>query len=255
MDLVPIGGDQHRNVDHQSRPVPARAIGPFLQGGHGDLLHIGRRAVPAHGAVGKSSRSPESGSAQRGDRHRGAGRMWEAGVRSIELALEMHGTGLQHGLHDAEILDQTTQGTVEIDVVDVDHRPRVSAADAEVEAAGGKPFQRERLGDEAQRVPGEGRDDGGAKGDALRLHGGRAEQRERVERGGGHHHPGVGDIRPLGADAQIDDRFGAARKDGDADPISIARHAVSTSRSGYGPSAIGCILVLAVLAVYRPSSR
>src|SRR5215213_893477 len=145
----------------------------------------------------------------------------------------MHSTGLQRGLHHMEIFDQAAQGTIEIDVVDVDHRPRVGTADAEIEAAGSETLQRERLSDEAQRVSGEGRDDGCAEGDALRLHGGRAEQRECVESGGWHHHPGVGDIRPLGADTQIDDRFRAARKDGHADPIAIARHAVSTPYGGY----------------------
>ena len=93
---------------------------------------------------------------------------------------------------------------------DVDHRPRMGAADAEVEATGCEFLQRLSLGDEGQWVPGEGGDDRGAEGDALRLHGGRAEQRERVERSGRHHHPGVVDIRPLGADAEIDDRFGAS---------------------------------------------
>ena len=144
-------------------------------------------------------------------------------------------------------------GTIEIDVVDVDHRPRVSAADTEVEAAGSKLLQRERLGDEAQRVPGEGRHDGRAEGDALCLHGGRAEQSERIERGGRHHHPGVTDIRPLGADAEIEYRFGATRKDRDADPIPVACHAVSPTRLsaiGYRLSAasIGCKYRLQVSA-------
>ena len=92
---------------------------------------------------------------------------------------------------------------VEVDVVDVDHRARVGAADAEVEAAGRKPFQRQRLIDEGEGMAREGRDNRGAERDALRLHGGRAQERQGVERGGGHHHPGVIDIGALRADAEI----------------------------------------------------
>ena len=91
VDLVPIRGDHHRNVDHQPRSVPARAVGSFLQGGHGDLLDVGRGAIPAHGTIGKAPRDPECWSAQCGYRYRSAGGMREAGVRSIELALEMPG--------------------------------------------------------------------------------------------------------------------------------------------------------------------
>src|SRR4051812_39945432 len=105
--------------------------------------------------------------------------MREAGVCSIKLTLEMHGTGLQRGLHDTEILDQAAEGSIEIDMVDIDHRPRMSAPDAEVEATGSKSLQGERLGDEAQRVSGEGRDDRGAEGNALGLHNGGTEQGER----------------------------------------------------------------------------
>ena len=138
--------------------------------------------------------------------------MREAGVRSIELTFEVDGTGLQRRLHHVEVFDQSAQGPIEIDVVDVDHRPRVGAANAEVEAAGSEPFQRESLGDEGQWVPGEGRDDGGAEGDAFRLHAGRAEERERVERGGRHHHPGVADVRPLGADTDRPPRRRSAER-------------------------------------------
>ena len=90
-----------------------------------------------------------------------------------------------------EVLDQAPQGAIEIDVVDVDHRSRVSAADTEVEAPGRQPLQGQRLRDEGEGMAGEGGDDRRAEGDALGLHGRGGEERERVETGGRHHHPGV----------------------------------------------------------------
>src|SRR3712207_4531560 len=118
VDLVPVRANHHRYVNHQPRPVPTGAVSSFLQGGHRDLLNVGRGAVPAHCTVGQATRGPEGGSAQRGYWHGSAGSMREAGVRSIELTLEMDGPGLQRGLHDAEILDQAAEGTIEADVVD-----------------------------------------------------------------------------------------------------------------------------------------